>query len=110
MTEQQSNCLCFLISAVIGVDNLKFGDEMIDTGDTVLHLPTGEEFTVACVIGDKLSWCGWPEGQAELSDIRLIKVASDDSRYDLLHEIASISGNDHRKRYAQKRLKEMREL
>ena len=27
---------------------------MIDTGDIVRHIPTGEMWVVACVIGDKL--------------------------------------------------------
>lgn len=36
----------------------------IDTGDTVKHKPTGEEWLVAGVKGDRLMWCGWPEGWA----------------------------------------------
>lgn len=83
---------------------------MIDTADTVKHLPTDEEWLVACVIGDKLSWCGWPEGSANLSDCQLIKAATEDERYKLLEEIAQIDGSDHRQRYAEKRLEEMREL
>ena len=35
----------------------------IDTGDTVKHGPTGETWVVAYVQGDRLAWCGWPEGE-----------------------------------------------
>lgn len=80
---------------------------MIDTADVVKHVPTGEEWLVAYVKGDKLAWCGWPEGEANLSDCELIKVATDDARYDLLQEMAKGSGR--RARYAQTRLCEMRE-
>lgn len=56
----------------------------IDTADHVFHEPTGETWVVACVQGDKLSWCGWPEGMAELSDCRLIKKATPEERQKLL--------------------------
>jgi len=51
--------------------------EPIQTGDHVHHAPTGETWVVKRVIGDKLEWCGWPPGQAELSDCTLIEKAAD---------------------------------
>jgi hypothetical protein len=76
----------------------------IDTGDTVLHKPSGETWTVAYVRGDHLSWCGWPEGIAILSDCELVKAASDDERMSLLQQMARMEGNDSRGRYARWRL------
>lgn len=73
---------------------------LIDTGDVVLHGPTQERWVVACVDGDRLSWCGWPEGMAALSDCTLIKKATPEERQKLLHQIAGIHGASHRKNHA----------
>lgn len=78
--------------------------EQIDTGDTVLHKPTGEKWLVACVQDGRLSWVGWPEGTAALSDCELSARATLESREGLLREMAAIAGDDHRKRYAERRL------
>ena len=32
----------------------------IDTADHVHHAPSGEDWVVAYVRGDRLAWCGWP--------------------------------------------------
>jgi hypothetical protein len=76
----------------------------IDTGDTVRHEPTGEEWLVACVIGDHLNWCGWPEGTAALADCELAKKVSDEKRDRLLRELTAMKSDDHRGRYARERL------
>lgn len=76
----------------------------IDTGDTVLHTPTGEEWMVACVQGSELSWCGWPEGRAALDDCKLVKKATPGERDSLLADLANMKGGDHRQRYALERL------
>lgn len=49
-------------------------------GDTVLHKPSGEKWLVAYAdpARDELSWSGWPEGYAKLSDCELIRQCSDD--------------------------------
>ena len=77
---------------------------MIDTGDTVYHKPTKETWTVACVQGNRLSWCGWPEGQAYLSDCVLIEKATPEARRKLLEEWAKPVNcdrrNDHRHHHA----------
>src|SRR5438552_3029589 len=74
--------------------------DAIDTGDYVRHGPTGENWVVACVDGDYLSWCGWPEGQAQLSDCTLTRKATPEERQKLLLEIASMHTDCHRKRHA----------
>lgn len=72
----------------------------IDTGDEVLHVPTGEHWIVACVYGEYLSWCGWPEGFADLSDCTLVRKATPEQRVKLLQEMAAMRSDDHRKHYA----------
>lgn len=72
----------------------------IDTADVVRHEPSGEEWLVACVRGDRLSCAGWPEGSALLSDCKLLRKAFPGDRAKLLAELAAIEGNDHRARYA----------
>lgn len=74
---------------------------MIDTGDVVLHAPTGERWVVACVEGNQLSWCGWPEGWAKLEDCTLAEKATPGRRLELLHAMAKMHNNDHRRRFAQ---------
>jgi hypothetical protein len=77
-------------------------DQTIDTGDTVHHAPSGEDWVVAYVRGDRLAWCGWPEGEAKLSDCTLIQKAAPEYRQKLLEDMAAMTGNDARKRYAQR--------
>ena len=79
-------------------------EQQIDTGDHVHHAPSGEDWVVAYVQGDRLAWCGWPEGEALLADCTLIKKATQEYRQKLLHDMADIPGSDARKRYAAWRL------
>ena len=73
----------------------------IDTADSVFHRPTREWWSVACVQGERLSWCGWPEGSAKLSDCLLVDKATPAERRKLLEDLANMrSGDDHRARYA----------
>ena len=82
--------------------------ESIDTGDIVLHGPTGETWVVAYVDGDRLWWCGWPPGEAKLSDCKLIEKATPEYRDKLLLDMSRMSpdprGYDRRKSYALRRL------
>ena len=65
----------------------------IRTGDTVLHRPSGETWLVAYVDGDRLAWCGWPEGEARLEDCELVKSCTDERHWALVEKIAhSASG------------------
>lgn len=75
----------------------------IDTADHVQHGPSGESWVVAYVRGDRLAWCGWPQGEAALSDCTLVKKATAEQRIKLLREMAN-GGSDPRSRYASERL------
>lgn len=76
----------------------------IDTGDTVLHRPTGEEWLVAFVDNDRLAWCGWPEGFALLADCELLTKAAPGEREALLKQMAVMRSSDSRSRYAKRAL------
>ena len=78
----------------------------IDTGDHVHHAPSGESWVVAYVQGDRLAWCGWPEGEARLADCTLLEKATPERRQQLLVEMAAMTGRDARQRYAARRLTE----
>lgn len=67
-------------------------EEEIDTADIVFHTPTGETWVVKYVSGDRLAWCGWPEGEAKLSDCVLAKKASTSDRAKLLIELGKYDG------------------
>ncbi len=49
--------------------------------DRVHHSPTGETWVVAYADPEtgRLSWCGWPEGEAQTSDCTLVRAASDEA-------------------------------
>jgi hypothetical protein len=72
----------------------------IDTGDYVRHRPTGEQWIVAYVRGDRLAWLGWPEGEAALADCELIDKAPPARREKWLRLMAESSGDGPRQRYA----------
>lgn len=76
-------------------------------GDTVLHHPTGEHWLVAYVDGDRLAWCGWPEGEGRLSDCSILERCSDAEHVTLLREVAGIGPDDRRARMAAARLAEL---
>jgi hypothetical protein len=76
----------------------------MDTGDVILHRPTGEQWLVAYVQGDRLVCCGWPETAAPVSDCELLEAATPEQRLELLHHMAAMSGSDSRKSHALQRL------
>lgn len=78
--------------------------DAIDTGDHVHHKPSGEDWVVAFVRGDRLAWAGWPEGLAALADCTLITKATPDARDKLLRDLADMGSSDSRCRYARERL------
>lgn len=80
---------------------------VIRCGDSVEHGPTGQTWLVAHVDGDHLTWCGWPDGEAMLSDCTLVRSCSDDEHLKLLNEIAKSSAG-RRARVAQTTLAAMR--
>ena len=68
---------------------------MIDVCDVVHHEPSGENWVVACVDGDRLYWVGYPYGgSAALSDCQLVTKASDKDRQSLLEKLAELTGFD----------------
>ena len=80
--------------------------ERIDTGDHVHHGPTGEDWVVAFVDDDRLYWCGWPEGSANLSDCTLTKKATPEERAALIQRLAAMTDiSDARARYGRRMLK-----
>lgn len=62
-------------------------DHLIEVADHVHHTPTGEDWVVRRVAGDRLEWCGWPAGSARLSDCKLIKKATLDEKVKLMGEM-----------------------
>ena len=62
-------------------------------GDVVLHRPTGEQWVVAYVNGGRLAWCGWPQGEAALSDCELVKACDDIEHIKLLKACAELQND-----------------
>lgn len=56
-------------------------------GDSVRHKATDETWTVAYVDGERLSWVGWPAGEAKVSDCVLVNECSDEEHVALLKRI-----------------------
>lgn len=75
----------------------------IDTGDTVYHVYVEEYWIVAYVDKDKLSWLGWPEGEVNLNECRLVTKCTPEFRKDTLKNMAASSGR--RGDYARNRIK-----
>lgn len=68
------------------------------TGDTVKHLPSGEEWLVACAHpeNDALYPIGWPPTRAKLSDCVLVEKATPAEREKWLGDLSKNHGSDHR--------------
>lgn len=77
----------------------------IDTADAVYHIPTGEEWLVAYADYDtgKMSWCGWPDGEAEIADCELRHKATVGAKLKLLAQLAG-SQSVRRAAYAKRQL------
>ena len=78
------------------------------TGDTVLHKPTGEHWTIAWAERGRVCPVGWPETLAEDSDCELLQEGTEAERMKLLHDMANIPapsrgrGYDSRRTYARR--------
>lgn len=97
-----AECKC-TFRAMQGSDNRCSKCKRIKTGDAVHHKPTGEDWIVGAVYYDKnlFSWCGWPEGFANITDCKLVRSCTEDERIDLLREMAAMDDEkDHRRTYA----------
>ena len=79
------------------------------TGDTVKHGPSDETWTVAYVDGDHIAWCGWPPGEARLSDCTLVEECSQEESVALLRKLAEPRTDpwDRRSVMAWRRLREL---
>lgn len=76
----------------------------IDTGDSVFHKPSREWWEVAFTKEGWLCACGWPLGFVDVGTCLLVTKATPEERFNLLHRLAAMTGDDPRKRYAQFRL------
>lgn len=76
----------------------------IDTGDAVLHIPSGETWLVAYCDNGYVCCCGWPCSLAKVEDCQLKRKATPEKRMELLHKLAAMSGyealHDPRRLYA----------
>ncbi len=67
----------------------------IDTGDLILHKPSGEQCVVAAVDDGRVYWCGHPFGGSfSLADCELLKSASESERAKVLCDLVRHSGNE----------------
>jgi hypothetical protein len=89
-------------AALAKIDAAQAASAQPQTGDHVLHKPSGETWLVAMVEGEHLTCCGWPESVARVSDCKVVKVATADERLKLLQNMARSSGR--RAAYAQRAL------
>lgn len=77
----------------------------MQTGDTVLHKPSGETWSVAFVEGDELVPRGWPLSYAKVSDCELVTACSWEVRREILRDMAKmINLSDPRRQYARRAL------
>lgn len=76
---------------------------LFETGDTVKHIPTGENWRVAFCEGDRLWWCGWPEGCADVNDCILVqKCPYLEEKQALLDAMSKMEPGDARGQYARR--------
>jgi hypothetical protein len=74
----------------------------LDTGDIILHTPTGAFWVVAINEGHRLTLCGWPLATAEPDHCKLFSKAGPETRLELLHDLARLQ--DRRGEYARAEL------
>ncbi len=75
-------------------------NENIDTGDTVLHVPSGETWIVAGAAGAHLWPCGWPPGRANVSDCVLLIKATPQEKANLQAQLKRMPHDDERRQFA----------
>lgn len=77
----------------------------MQTGDTVLHRPSGETWSVAFIDGDELVPRGWPLSYAKVADCELVKQCSSEVRAEIMRDMARMSDrSDPRCRYARQHM------
>lgn len=66
------------------------------TGDTILHKPSGETWTVAWGDDREVICCGWPESFADASDCEMLQTATDEEHWTLVRRIAEPNSSSPR--------------
>ena len=69
-----------------------YGEFMIDTGDAILHKPTGETWLVSHCENGYVTCCGWPESSAPVGYCELKRKATPEQRLRLLNDLAKGTG------------------
>jgi hypothetical protein len=77
----------------------------MDTGDSVVHKPTGDVYLVACVHAPYLHTAGFPECRLLIADCVVKDTCSDSMRRDIIKRMAGSSGMGHRSVCARERLR-----
>lgn len=78
---------------------------MFRAGDVIKHVPTDEEWLLACdEEGGRVVCCGWPETMAEATDCTLVEAATDEERTEMLKVVASSCADQIRGRRAKRQL------
>lgn len=78
--------------------------EAIDTGDAILHRPSGETWLVAYYNHGYVCCCGWPESLAKVEDCELKRKATPEQRHELLVKLSESQRCGGRGAYARWRL------
>jgi len=71
----------------------------MDTGDTVRHILTGEDWIVAGVAGNHLWPVGWPGGRVNWVNCALIKRATPEEKAKLQAQLAKLPVEDERRQF-----------
>lgn len=81
-----------LHAAGYGIYRREAPDPLPRCGDTVHHIPSGENWIVAWAEGDDIAWAGWPAGgTARCADVRITHHATDEQH---ANEVAQWLGQD----------------
>jgi len=64
----------------------------IKAGDSVHHNPSNEDWVVAYVDYEdgSMSWLGWPEGRAKISDCKLTRSCSEEKSLEVIMDCAKM--------------------
>lgn len=72
-------------------------NELPRCGDTVRHIPSGEEWTVAYAEGNKLARAEPPGIRADVSECEIIRRCTDDEHQKAVRGWSLLSSNDTRR-------------
>jgi hypothetical protein len=72
-------------------------NELPRCGDTVRHIPSGEEWTVAYAEGNELAPAGWPDSRGNVSDCEIVRRCTDDEHQQAVRDWSMKSSTDSRR-------------